>query len=48
MSKKTRSRDSNSKAEAKRQDDWWFHEEPLNTTDTMDMCVITKIRRLCL
>ena len=44
MSKKTRSRDSNSKAEAKRQDDWWFHEEPLNTPDTMDMCVITKIR----
>jgi len=44
MSNKTRSRDSNSKAKAKRQDDWWFHEEPLNTPDTNDMCVITKIR----
>ena len=44
MSKKTRSQDSNSKVKAKRQDDWWFHEEPLNTPDTMDMCVITKIR----
>ena len=33
---------SNSKA--KKQDDWWFHEEPLNNTDTMDVCVITKIR----
>ena len=44
MSKKIRSQDSNSKAEAKRQDDWWFHEEPLNNPDTMVKCVITKIR----
>lgn len=29
---------------SKKQDDWWFHEEPLNTSDTMVECVITKIR----
>jgi len=36
MLKKTRSLDSNSRVEAKRQDDWWFHEEPLlNMRETM-------------
>jgi len=40
MLRKILSRVSNSK----KQDDWWFHEEPLNNTDTMVMCVITKIR----
>ncbi len=44
MSKKTCSQDSNSKIDVKRQDDWWFHEEPLNNPDTMVKCVITKIR----
>ena len=40
MLRKILSRVSNSK----KQDDWWFHEEPLNTSDTMVECVITKIR----
>ena len=40
MLRKILSRVSNSK----KQDDWWFHEEPLNNTDTMVLCVITKIR----
>ena len=45
MLRRILSRDSNSKAEAKRWDDWWFHEEPpLNRPDTMVKCVITKIR----
>ena len=44
MLRRILSRVSNSKSEAKKQDDWWFHEEPLNNTDTMVMCVITKIR----
>ncbi len=30
MSKKTPSQDSNSKIEAKKIDDWFFHEEPIN------------------
>ena len=45
MLRRILSRVSNSKkAQAKRETDWWFHEEPLNTSDTMVMCVITKIR----
>lgn len=28
MLRRTRSLDSNSRIEAKKQDDWWFHEEP--------------------
>jgi len=44
MLKRILSLDLNSKkVDAKRQDDWWFHEEPLNTPDTMVKCVITKI-----
>jgi len=36
MSRKTPSLDSNSRAEAKRQDDWWFHEEPsLNNEESI-------------
>ena len=45
MLKRILSLDLNSKkVDAKKQDDWWFHEEPLNTPDTMVKCVITKIR----
>tara|TARA_B100001142_G_scaffold136269_1_gene137719 strand:- start:19984 stop:20445 length:462 start_codon:yes stop_codon:yes gene_type:complete len=45
MLRKTRSLDSNSRIEAKKQDDWWFHEEPsLNIGETF-MTKWKKIRK---
>ena len=38
MSKKIPSQVFNSKVEAKKIDDWWFHEEPLNMIDENLSC----------
>tara|TARA_R110001606_G_scaffold8553_6_gene37681 strand:- start:1236 stop:1739 length:504 start_codon:yes stop_codon:yes gene_type:complete len=45
MLRKTRSLDSNYRIEAKKQDDWWFHEEPLLNIGETFMTKWKKIRK---